>query len=236
MNKLFAGFSRVNVTPMVEIGMPGYFKPRFAEGVLDELEINALALSCGEEEAVLLSIDHEGITREIAADYRNHISEVTGVHREAIYLHATHIHTGPFLNKNSENELEQEYYRAVYRKMADAAQFALEDLKPAKMGWAVSQAPRITFSRRFRMKDGSVRTNPGVNNPDILEPIGEMDESVNVLRFDREGAESLVLVNYGNHADAVGGCRISADYPGFLRRTLEKTLSDAKCIFFNGAE
>ena len=58
MNKLFAGFARVNVTPMMGIGIDGYYKPRYAEGVLDELEINALALACGETRVVLLSIDH----------------------------------------------------------------------------------------------------------------------------------------------------------------------------------
>ena len=45
MNKLQAGFSRVNVTPMLGIGIGGYFIPRYVEGVLDELEINALALA-----------------------------------------------------------------------------------------------------------------------------------------------------------------------------------------------
>ena len=90
--------------------------------------------------------------------------------------------------------------------------------------------------KRFRMKDGSVRTNPGVNNPDILEPIGEVDERVNVLRFDREGGDTLVLVNFGNHPDTVGGCKISSDWPGQLRETVEKTLNNTMCIFFNGAQ
>ncbi|MBQ2786307.1 MAG: hypothetical protein IJF02_07375 [Oscillospiraceae bacterium] len=44
MNTLKAGFARVNVTPMMGIKMRGYFKPRYVEGVLDDLEINALAL------------------------------------------------------------------------------------------------------------------------------------------------------------------------------------------------
>ena len=61
MNTLHAGFSRVDVTPMLGIGMAGYFVPRFADGVLDPLQINALALSCGEEKVVLMSIDHCGI-------------------------------------------------------------------------------------------------------------------------------------------------------------------------------
>ena len=236
MNKLYAGFARVNVTPMMGIGLMGYYKPRFTEGVLDELEINALALSCGEDRVVLLSMDHCGMIREVTTDYRKHVSVVTGIPMEAIYIHATHTHTAPFLNQESEDKLEQEYYQFVRHKMADAAKLALEDLKPARMGVGVGLAPGIAFIRRFRMKDGSIRTNPGVNNPDILKPIGEVDERVSVLRFDREGADTLVLVNFADHPDTVGGCKISADWPGFVRRTVEKVLDNAKCIFFNGAQ
>ena len=53
MNTLKAGFSRVDVTPMLGIGIAGYYVPRFADGVLDPLQINALALSCGEEKSML---------------------------------------------------------------------------------------------------------------------------------------------------------------------------------------
>ena len=236
MNKLYAGYSRVDITPMLGIGVAGYYKPRYAEGILDVLEINALALACDEDRAVLLSIDHCGITQNMISEFRKHISEVTGVSTEGIYIHATHTHTAPFLNKDSEDELEKEYYRTVYRKMADAAQLAIADLKPAKMGWGIGDAPNIAFVRRFRMKDGSVKTNPGVNNPDIVAPIGDVDERVSVLRFDREGAETLVLANFADHPDTVGGSKISADWPGFLRKTVEKSLDNVKCIFFNGTE
>lgn len=236
MNRLYAGFGRVNVTPMMGIGMGGYYIPRFAEGVLDDLEINALALACDETKVLLLSIDHCSLITDTATALRKHVSEVTGLPMEAVYLHTTHTHTSPFIVKDSEKVLEQEHYRFVCRRMADVVKFALEDLKPAKMGWGIGEAPNIAFVRRFRMKDGSVRTNPGVNNPDIVKPIGDVDERVSVLRFDREGAENIVLVNFANHPDTVGGCKISADWPGFLRRTVEKTLDGVKCIFFNGTQ
>ena len=236
MNTLYAGFSRVDITPMMGIGMAGYFVPRYAEGVLDPLQINALALACGEEKAVLISVDHCGIVKEVLNPMRQHICDVTGLPWESIYIHSTHTHTGPFLNYNPTEPLEIEYARSVYHKIADAARFALEDLKPAKMGYGIGEAPNIAFVRRFRMKDGSVRTNPGVDNPDILHPIGDVDERVNVLRFDQEGGQSLVLVNFGDHPDVVGGSKISADWPGFLRQTVEKVLDNTKCIFFNGAQ
>ena len=236
MNTLHAGFSRVDITPMMGIGMAGYYVPRYAEGVLDPLEINALALACGEEKAVLISVDHCGIVKEVLNPMRQHICDVTGLPWESIYIHSTHTHTGPFLNYNPTEPLEIEYARSVYHKIADAAKFALDDLKPAKMGYGIGDAPNIAFVRRFRMKDGSVRTNPGVDNPDILHPIGDVDERVNVLRFDQEGGQSLVLVNFGDHPDVVGGSKISADWPGFLRQTVEKVLDNTKCIFFNGAQ
>jgi len=34
----------------------------------------------------------------------------------------------------------------------------------------------------------------------------------------------------------IGGCRFSADWPGFTRRALEQALPGCKCIFFNGAQ
>jgi hypothetical protein len=140
------------------------------------------------------------------------------------------------MDADSDNELVREYTNSVCRKMADVAKMAIDDLKPAKMGWAVGQAPNIAFIRRFRMKNGKVRTNPGVGNPDILHPIGEVDERVNVLRFDREGAETIVLANFADHPDTVGGCKLTADWPGFFRRKIEKCLDNVKGIFFNGAQ
>ncbi len=236
MNTLKAGFSRVNINPMMGIGIIGYYIPRKADGILDDLEINVLALADDDTRVLLINLDNLGVRARLARTFREHIAEVTGVPAEAIFVSATHTHTAPYLVDDSKNEKVQEYMRFVFHKIADAAQFALDDLKPAKMGFGIGEAPNIAFVRRFRMKDGSARTNPGVNNPDILAPIGDVDERVNVLRFDREGAETLVLVNFANHPDVVGGCKISADWPGLLRKTVEKALDNTKCVFFNGAQ
>jgi hypothetical protein len=130
---------------------------------------------------------------------------------------------------------EKAYYEFVRTRLCDAAQFALADLKPAKMGYGIGDAPNIAFVRRFRMRDGSVQTNPGVDNPNILHPIGDVDERVNVLRFDRE-ADSIVLVNFGNHPDVVGGNLISGDWPALTRDVVEKVLDNTKCLVCNGAQ
>ena len=238
MNRLEAGFARVDVTPMLGIHMAGYLKERIAEGILDELEINALALRCAGETVLFLAMDVAHIHTEQCEMFRKHIEKETGVPSGHIFIHAVHPHTGPVMEPydGKKDPLFEEYYRFTNRRMTEASVLALRDLKPSRMGFGISKAPGIAFIRRYLMKDGTVRTNPGVNNPDILRPVGDPDERVNVLRIDQEGSRSIVLVNYGNHPDTVGGSEISADWPGFMRRTVERTLDNTSCIFLNGAQ
>ena len=235
MNNLMAGFARVDVTPPLGIAINGYFVPRIADGVRDPLEINCLALSCGETKVVLLSMDNTGIANEVLAEIFLAVQAATGLPKEAIYIHSTHTHTAGALLPNLDGPIEQEYKKFTCRKMADAAKLALEDLQPAKMGWRAISVPNLAFSRRYRMKDGSVRTNPGIGNPDIGEMIGKPDDQLRVLRFQRE-KDDLVLLHFGMHPDTVGGCKFSADWPGFARRTLEQAIPGVKAVFFNGAE
>ena len=244
MNKLQVGFSRVDVTPPLGIPISGYYKRRDTEGVLDPLEVNAIALQVEDTKVILLSFDNCHIPTKECTIIRQYISEVSGIPYDAIFIHSTHNHTSPYmLSEASEasvygekqGALLLEYFQFVKRRMADATVMALADCQPAKMGWKVGEAPNIAFVRRFRMVDGKIRTNPGVGNPDILHPIGDVDERVNVLRFDREN-DTVVLVNFGNHPDVVGGNLASCDWPGFLRRRVEKSLDNVKCIFFNGAQ
>ncbi len=181
------------------------------------------------------------------------IEAATGVPEENILLCATHTHTGPInnleqLKRNPDGatgEIEQmpgyeitaKYVDFLHRRLVDAAKLALADLKTAKMGFIQGWAPeRIAYIRRYKMKDGSTMTCPPINDPNIDHALGELDQRVHVLRFDREGGETVVLVNYGLHADTVNGELISSDFPGWMRRTVAKALDGVKCIFFNGAE
>ncbi len=233
---LKTGFSRVTITPMLGISLFGYYIPRYADGILDDLEINTLALSAGDKQAVLLSIDHCGIRQTSMNALRAHVAEAVSLPIDSVYVSATHTHTAPFIDINSTDPLICEYTHTIYKKMAEGAKMALDDLHPSRLGWGIGIAPNIAFVRRYRMKDGSICTNPGINNPEIAEPLGVPDNEAGVLRFDRENAETIIVVNIGIHPDTIGGCKISADWPGAARRTVEKVLDNTKCIVFNGAQ
>ena len=65
---LKVGFGRVNITPPMGIFVAGYAVQRYADGVLDELEINAIALDDGNKKVVMLSIDNIGIAKVLFAN------------------------------------------------------------------------------------------------------------------------------------------------------------------------
>ena len=233
---LEAGFSRTDITPLLGIGLSGYYVPRVANGVLDPLEANALVLRDNRRTLALIAVDNCGLAPTAVYDRcRARVGDALGIPAEAVFISATHTHTSPFWGEGDAPEV-LEYTAWLERRLADAACMAAADLRPAHMGFGVGRAADVAFVRRFRMRDGSVCTNPGVDNPDIVAPLGDVDERVNVLRFRRDGAEDIVLVNFGNHPDVVGGCRLSADWPGFLRRRVEKALDGTRCLFFNGAQ
>ena len=122
-------------------------------------------------------------------------------------------------------------------RAADAAVNAIRDLKPAKLSCGRSEAKRISFGRRYVMKDGKVATNPGTNNPDIVRPAGTADEQVQVLRIDREGGKAICVINFQTHPDVVGGETITADWPGLTRKVFEAaTFGDALCMVINGTQ
>ena len=240
MNKLKVGYARVNINPMLGIGVAGYYVPRYASGILDDLEAAALALSCGEQPILMISVDSCGIRRDMSERYRGEIAEATGLSMDQIWIAATHTHTGPMNVPTGSFPVDEEkiarYAEFLGQRLADAAVLALKDLRPARMGFITGWAPeRVAYIRRYRMKDGSVMTCPPVDDPNIDHPLGELDQRVHVLRLDREGAEGVVLMNYGLHADTINSDMISPDWPGWTRRTLESVLG-VKCICMIGAE
>ena len=236
MGTFQVGYANVNINPPLGIGMMGYYIPRYAKGFLDDLEASALALSLAEKTILLVSVDTCLIETYLCERYCAKIEEATGVPKENVFLSATHTHTGPFLTDTGRFPVDVEqiddYANFLESRLADLAVLALADRKTAKMGFIQGWAPeRVAYIRRYK-----TMTCPPINDPNIDRPIGTLDQRVHVLRFDREEGHSIVLVNYGLHADTVNGELISSDWPGWMRRTLDKALDGVKCIFFNGAE
>ena len=210
-----AGFARVEATPPLGIPLVGYCSHRVSDGVLDPLYIDCVAVSDSTNKALIYCVDDLHLTNPFMEKAFEAITKATGIPRERIYVHATHIHTGPSdwarpgFSKE-ENRLVMLYANNRIAKLADAGRFALADLAPARIGIAKTDCRNISFIRRYRMKDGSVR---------------------------RTGAPDIAIINFGVHPDTVGGTKYSADWPGVVRNTFEAAIGDGvKCLFLNGAQ
>lgn len=54
---LKAGFARMDITPSLGVSLKGYYRERICDGILDPLEINAVAFEEDGKKAVLLTAD-----------------------------------------------------------------------------------------------------------------------------------------------------------------------------------
>ena len=244
-----AGFARMDITPPTGIPLAGYYHRRVSDGVLDPLYARCLAISDGDTHALVFSIDNIHLSNTVYDDVRTAISKKTGVPLEAVFLACTHTHTGPVSRvqkkdasrgaviSSEDADVTQASNMMTAERCAEAGAQALADLTPATVMIGRGEAKGISFVRRYRMKDGTVRTNPGVRNPNIDCPLGEPDEQLQLIRFVREGKPEIALVNFQCHPDTIGGTKISADWPGLSCGYLEAAMSGSvRAIFVNGAQ
>ena len=236
---LKAGFARLDITPPFGTPIAGYFHERITKGVLDPLELNALAVSDGENTAVIIACDIIGIRMTVSDRIRGRIAKKTGLPVKNIFLTALHQHTTFRLMDTPAvgNATDPVYLETLYRKFEDIACLAIDDLSDATAETAEGETDvQLSFVRRYLMKEGPVATNPKRLDPNIIGPASDPDNTVRLVRFRRTDKKDIALVNFSTHPDVIGGEKVSADWPGFTRRFVEKDNDNISCIVINGAQ
>ncbi len=238
--ELRVGAGSVKITPPVGIPVAGYYNVRLATGLHDELYAKALVLESGGARAALVACDLIALEQDVVEAARALIEKATGLPGEHVMISATHSHTGPLLNPRFLSLIEGAPRRAAERyrarlpsRIAEAVRLAETALRPARAWVHTGREETLSFYRRFLMKDGTVRFNPGKLNPDIVQPVGEPDPEVPVVYFDTPDGEPLAtFVNFALHLDTVGGTQYSADYPYTLARLLGKVKGPGMLTLF----
>ncbi len=230
------GFFQKEITPPVGCYLSGNQNIRIAQGVADPLYVRAVAFE-ETRRAVILCFDLIGMIQKEALKIRSYVAKRLGLEEKDVILTCTHTHTAP--NIHSRFFPKEEYLMTSLGDLSlAAAQGAIEDLAEAEAYFSRDELCGISFNRRYIMKDGTCKTNPGRRNPDILKPASPPDDTIQLLRFDRGEKGDVLLVNFQVHPDVRGrkcGNFISADYPGVVCKTLENALPGSRCIYFNGA-
>jgi hypothetical protein len=236
---LQAGFARIDITPPFGNDLSGYYERRLADGTLDPLYLNAVALTVGDETVILMAADYIGIKMDQCAKIREMISERTGVPTDHILIAALHQHTSPCLADPTKRETalrDTIFIDVVRRRFADAAVMALDDRADAEMSVAAREvAEPIAFVRRYFTREAGVVTNPS-SKFTLTGRCADADNTVRLVRFARKDKNDIAILNFSTHPDVIGGTKFSADWPGFIRRFTEKALPGVKCAVFNGAQ
>jgi hypothetical protein len=224
-----AGAAQTNITPLVGTSLAGYFHDRKMTDVRDELYAKAIVLDGGETRVALVVCDIIAVPADTVAEARRLAEVGCGMSADNILIAATHTHTAASPAGLLGTPRADEYMEALPAKIADSIVRATARLQPAKWGVALGNETRLSFNRRFRMRDGSVQMNPGFNNPDAIEAMGPIDPDVPVLHVvnSETGANIALLANFALHY--VGGAPgdvASADYFGMFGREIAKWLGD----------
>lgn len=228
-----AGFSKICINPPYGAPIVGYYEERLTKGILDDLFVRATVFDDGEKKAAIIALDLCTLGQKYYDEFKEAVNKDSGIDKDAIFINCSHTHTGPLVGGDfaSDKKSSEAYDAFLISCVRDAVMYAIADLKEARFETAEAQAKNISFIRRFRMKDGSVATNPGVNNENIDHPLGTPNETVKLVKIIREDADDIVMINFGTHPDSVGGDYISADYMGFACSILENAIPGTKCMF-----
>jgi len=246
--ELTAGVAVIDITPPLSYRMSGYFRERLSTGTSNPLRAKAVVLRQGDERAALVFYDIIGLSLDVTSRARRQAAEKTGIPAANILIAATHTHTGPLyfgaLRKHfhdlavagygSDPCEKVDYPSELVAKLVKVIAQADAAAKPVRLEAGVAEQRGLSFNRRFHMKNGTVRFNPGILNPDIIRVAGPIDPEVGIVFFNEVGSDNAAaaLVNFTLHLDTVGGTKYAADYPFYLEQSLRKRYGKEFVLLF----
>ncbi|MEO7651578.1 MAG: hypothetical protein ABIZ80_14020 [Bryobacteraceae bacterium] len=224
--RLLAGAATSNITPPLGCSLAGSMTDKIGLDVHDELHVRGLVLDNGQTRLAFAVCDSCAIGRDLIDRAKHLINSHTGIPMTNILVSATHTHSAPAAAHLFQSPPDPSYQDWLVVRISDAVRLALHRAQPARIGWGMGREERLVFNRRFHMKPGSippdpfgrstdrVQMNPGVGNPNTLEPAGPIDPDVGMLAVETpDGKPIAVLGNYALHyVGDVGPGHISADY------------------------
>ncbi|HOK80775.1 MAG TPA: neutral/alkaline non-lysosomal ceramidase N-terminal domain-containing protein [bacterium] len=234
------GFGHKKVTPPVGSGLIGYFETRISKGVKDDLYARSICFDGGEKPIFVVSTDFCWVEPSVVDRVKQLISERLGIVSPDVVIHGTHTHTGPLTSLNrqliyTENiPVDEKYIEQLPVMICNAIEDSYKFRKDVLIGFGCVEVEGISFIRRYRMKNGTVITNP-VDRSQIVEPSGEIDKTLNIMKVTDDNNNLVgISINFALHPDTVGGDLISGDWPGMLAERCSKYFG-CEAVFFNGA-
>lgn len=219
------GFYEADITSFIGTHVPGQLVERLCTGIETPVYAKAAVFENNGRCAAVLELDAGLIIPEYSRRICDRITAMTDIKEDELVIGINHVHTSVPLNGETENEDDRIYVEYAVRRAADAVVIAYNNMRECKPYFAMGHVEGVSFVRDYLMKDGSLRTNPGVGNPDIVRPLDEIDPDLPLLLFKTPEGEPIGCVScFANHQDCIGPriTQINGDYCGVMSRELKK--------------
>lgn len=249
--QLFCGAAKVKITPSEEL-LPfqfGLIGQQYGR-VHDDLFLRVLALENEGRRALIVVYDLD--KAPYPAEWLPWLAEQTGVEENYIFYTAIHTHTAPltgyrpfegpnFIERKPPQVQEKVHLYEDFLKdrLLQATREALENLAPARMGFATG----MCHLGVNRCQEYVVRTSSGEKLSELnigVNPEGKPDPTLLVVRFENaeNGKPIAFLTNYAVHCVAVfqnvcddGKAFLSADIGGAVSTQLEAQYSGCVALW-----
>lgn len=241
---LKVGYSRIDITPSGDQQLPlagyGNTERRLSTGFQVPLFTTCVAYSDGEDTVLIFQNDLAGAKPDLVATVRAKIKDKLAIPETNIMIAGTHTHSAPDLG-NSKVAGVAKYKQDVINWMVECAEEAVADMKPVTQMTSGECFPEnLNFVRHYTTESGIVK---GDNFGDLLDsPITghthDVDNQLQVVRIDRKGGDSVVLVNWQSHPHRGGGgsnTNITSDIVGVMRMYVEEKLEGVQFAYYTGA-
>lgn len=229
---LKAGVSIRDISPKKGVDLGGYpYFYRFNEGIHDPIYGGALYLGDEFDNGILLLIsDLFYLIKPLADRLRKKASELTGFPFERIIVTCSHTHSAPWMSSmfeeiDEENAfsptIDEEYNDYVIDSYAEIAKEALETTFDAKISFIKAQCGKAEGI-------GGNRRDP---------ENGPSDEDLPILLVkDKNENLKAIFTKYALHPTILHGENklVSADYPGAMRKAINKVYPEAVFLFALG--
>ena len=235
---LRAGTARTVITPALGTPLAGSFEERLVGEIHDDLHAHALVLESEGTRLALVSLDLICVRHDTVAAIRKRIAARVGIAPAHVLIACTHTHSGPATAGVLGTMADEHYVAGLTERVADAVELATLTLQPAALAATSGDEERVTFNRRFHMRDGTVAMNPGVGNPDIMRPAGPIDPQVGLVYVEgTDGTPLAVVLNFALHyIDLDSPTEVSAGYFGEVAALLRRSKGPQfETIYLNGA-
>ena len=225
---LQVGYGRSAFTPKSNVKITNHGQTT-SSAIYGDVFITCIALTDADGETVLLfTCDMIRCPDNMRISLLRDAEEATGVSAENMIFAVTHNHNGP-----NPSAVSAELKKAIIA----ASTQAMEDRSAATVCAGTAYTEGLNFVRHYEKEDGAWygAAYTSASSAPLKNHEADPDNAMQLLRFDREGKKSVLMVNWQAHAVYTYDTDVlSADYIGVVRRNVEEG-SDCLFAFFQGA-